>query len=77
MKSVENFNKFCYILICKYVIEKKFLFRPIVGPSSIGRNDLDPFGGSGAGGGMLYDPFSNRGTRPAFPGLGIPGRLPP
>lgn len=45
-------------------------------PFSIGRDDLNPFGQGG--GGMLFDPFGNRGgpNRP-FPGLGVPGRLPP
>ncbi|XP_011505522.1 PREDICTED: proteasome inhibitor PI31 subunit [Ceratosolen solmsi marchali] len=43
-------------------------------PSRIGKDDLDPFGVSG--GGMLFDPFANRGLRLPHPGLGIPGRLP-
>lgn len=47
--------------------------RPI--PFRYGQEDLDPFGGRAPGaGGMLFDPF--QGPRPAYPGLGVPGRLP-
>jgi len=46
-----------------------------IDPFGIGHNDLNPFG-HGRGGGMLFDPFSRR-QPPIFPGLGVPGRLPP
>jgi len=50
-------------------------------PFSVGRNDLDPFGGMGRGGGMLMDPrgLLGRGIGRGTPGPGMPnmpGQLP-
>ena len=49
-------------------------------PFSIGRGDLDPFGGGlGRGGGMFFDPMRG-GRGPRFgmdPSAGLPSSLPP
>ncbi|XP_023952033.2 proteasome inhibitor PI31 subunit isoform X2 [Bicyclus anynana] len=42
---------------------------------NVGRSDLDPFAAPGAGGGMIFNPFSP-GRDIENPGLGIPGGLP-
>ncbi|XP_058798288.1 proteasome inhibitor PI31 subunit [Phymastichus coffea] len=47
---------------------------PRMSPFGIGRDDLNPFG-TGQGG-MIFNPFSGPRPRPAYPGLGVPGRLP-